>query len=168
MAGEEAVLIALQAVHNPASPLPQRQAAQALLDGLRADLPSAFRCGVALVRPEVEDAARHFGLSLFEHLVKSSWANFSREQQEHMKNIVLELIAKVSVLRMHINCAHMLTTGSEGPHAREDIHQGKDRRPRSAARKARLAAAVAGHDLYAHSTSELRRAFSCAATVSSR
>lgn len=97
MAGEEAVLVALRAVHDPTSPLPQRQAAQALLDGLKSDLPSAFRCGVALVRPEVDDAARHFGLSLFEHLVKSSWARFSPEQQEHMKNIVLELLAKVRV-----------------------------------------------------------------------
>lgn len=95
MAGEEAVLVALRTVHDPTSPLPQRQAAQALLDSLKSDLPSAFRCGVALVRPEVDDAARHFGLSLFEHLVKSSWARFNPEQQQEMKNIVLELLAKV-------------------------------------------------------------------------
>lgn len=95
MAGEEAVLQALRAVHDPASPAPQRQAAQALLDSLKADVPSAFRCGVALMRPEVDDTARHFGLSLLEHLVKTSWATFTPEQQEQMKNIVLGLLAKV-------------------------------------------------------------------------
>jgi hypothetical protein len=110
MAGEEAVLLALRAVHDPSSPLPQRQAAQALLDGLRADLPSAFRCGIALVRPEVDDTARHFGLSLFEHLVKSSWANFSPQQQEHMKNIVLELLAKV---RSYLPSEAFLSVGAQ-------------------------------------------------------
>lgn len=87
--------MALRAVHEPTCPLPQRQAAQALLDSLRTDLASAFSCGVAFVRPEVDDTARHFGLSLFEQIVKSSWPSFSPEQQQLIKNIVLELLAKV-------------------------------------------------------------------------
>ncbi|KAL2024810.1 hypothetical protein VTK56DRAFT_5631 [Thermocarpiscus australiensis] len=98
--GGDAVLIriheALNVVHNPYSTNQSRQEAQAFLEDVKSLAEAPFHGFTLAFDKGQTSIARHFGLSLLEHVVKHKWEDYNQEHQEYLRGWVLHLAETVS------------------------------------------------------------------------
>ncbi|KAI0157063.1 ARM repeat-containing protein [Hypoxylon sp. FL1284] len=87
---------ALEVVHNPHSSNDSRKDAQLFLEDVKGDDKSSFYGFHLATDKSQAPVVRHYGLSLFENVIKHKWGEYSQEQTEALRRCVLELAQNIS------------------------------------------------------------------------